>query len=192
MSFSYPFVRVGYILARCPNWLDHFTAALAAITTQFDLGLPTLAAQEPVTLDLPGSPIGRLAAHVLAADDAAVRRLEARLQAKSITLPSVSLSMDNLLGDVLHEIAQLDEGLEAARTEVADRDRLIEEKSGEIIDRDQRLVEQTQQLVERGEGLVAARAEVVSLAQHIELIRTSTSWRLTGPLRRFRRLFTRR
>ena len=25
LSFSYPFIRVGYILARCPNLPDHFT-----------------------------------------------------------------------------------------------------------------------------------------------------------------------
>jgi hypothetical protein len=32
LSFSYPFVRVGYILARCPNLPDHFRTVLARCT----------------------------------------------------------------------------------------------------------------------------------------------------------------
>jgi hypothetical protein len=142
---------------------NSLAAALAAIAAQFDLNLPALAAQEPVALNLPTEPIGRLASHVLATEDATVRRLEARLQAKSAALPSIAPRMDTLLGDVQHQIA----------------------------DRDQRLMEFAQQLVEKGDELDSTLAEVTALAQHIELIRTSTSWRLTGPLRRLRRLFPR-
>ena len=44
-SFSHPFIRVGYILARCPNLPDHFTVRVTVFVSGFVIFLesaPTL------------------------------------------------------------------------------------------------------------------------------------------------------
>ena len=101
----------------------------------------------------------------------------------SLTQPQLSNPWAQMTLAPDEDWERLSKALPDRDAQITERDAQITERDAQITERDAQLAERDAQLAERDAQLAERDAQLVRLAQEVDALRNSTSWRLTKPVR---------